>query len=458
LNPLTYKSPDERTAPAAAAVSPLRSLKARLLQADRPLFALFQSVGTQALITAINVLTGVMTARMLGADGRGIYTAVSTWPQLFATLAVAGLNSAVVYRLRKSPEHRVGITGAAVVLCLASALICAAVGVLLLPFLMDRYTPDIVLFSQICLVSVMVNSLQMLIKQTFAGMGEFARCNLANLLPQALYLFALLAVVIVVPVTARNAVLALLGSGAIALLAALPGFIRLARPGFKAAMQELPQLASYSSRAWLMDVVFTTATYMDRLVLIPMLSPEQLGFYGVAFSFSRVILLSQPAILSVMLSHMSGRAALERRRMHDHALRFLVAALLVGCALLWMVGEPLLTFTYGAEFAAASTLFRLLVIEASLAVLSQVTAQLFLSDDRPGVVSIIQVVVLGVSIALLLVLVPLYGAVGAALGLMAAGLIRWMLFLAATRLILRFPLPRLYLVRDDFRYILGLLR
>ena len=455
MNPFTSKAVDE---PTAAAASPLHSLKMRLLQADRPLFALFQSVGTQALITVINVLTGVMTARMLGADGRGIYTAVSTWPQLFATLAVAGLNSAVVYRLRKSPERRAGITGAALVLCLASALICAAVGVLLLPFLMDRYTPDVVLFSQICLVSVMVNSLQMLIKQAFAGMGEFMRCNLANLLPQALYLFALLAVVILVPATAHNAVLALLGSGAFALLAALPGFLRLARPAFKAAMQELPQLASYSGRAWLMDVVFTTATYMDRLVLIPMLSPEQLGFYGVAFSFSRVILLSQPAILSVMLAHMSGRAALERRRMHDHALRFLVAALLVGCGLLWVIGEPLLTFTYGAEFAAASTLFRLLVIEASLAVLSQVTAQLFLSDDRPGVVSIIQVVVLCVSITLLLVLVPLYGAVGAALGLMGAGLIRWMLFLVATRVILRFPLPRLYLVREDFRYILGLLR
>jgi O-antigen/teichoic acid export membrane protein len=399
-----------------------------------------------------------MTARMLGADGRGIYTAVSTWPQLFATLAVAGLNSAVVYHLRKSPERRAGITGAALVLCLASALICAAVGVLLLPFLMARYTPGIVLFSQICLVSVMVNSLQMIIKQTFAGLGEFVRCNLANLLPQALYLAALLAVVILVPATARNAVLALLGSGAIALLAALPGFMRLARPALKAAMRELPQLASYSGRAWLMDVVFTAATYMDRLVLIPMLSPEQLGFYGVAFSFSRVILLSQPAILSVMLSHMSGRAAPERRRMHDHALRFLVAALLVGCGLLWVIGEPLLTFTYGSEFATATTLFRLLVVEASLAVMSQVTAQLFLSDDRPGVVSIIQVVVLCVSITLLLVLVPLYGAVGAALGLMGAGLIRWMLFLAATRMILRFPLPRLYLVRDDFRYILGLLR
>jgi enterobacterial common antigen flippase len=458
LNPITYKSPDERTASAAAAVSPLRSLKARLLQADRPLFALFQSVGTQALITVINLLTGVMTARMLGADGRGVYTAVSTWPQLFATLAVAGLNSAIVYRLRKSPERAGGIAGAGIVLCLASSLVCAAVGVLLLPFLMDRYTPDIVLFSQICLVSVMVNSLQMLIKQTFAGIGQFVRCNLANLVPQAFYLFALLAVVISVPVTARNAVLALLGSGAIALLVALPGFIRLARPRLSTALEELPQLASYSGRAWLMDVVFTTSTYMDRLVLIPMLSPEQLGFYGVAFSFSRVILLSQPAILSVMLSHMSGRAALERRRVHDHALRFLVATLLLGCGLLWIVGKPLLTFAYGAEFAAADTLFRLLVVEASLAVLSQITAQLFLSGDRPGVVSIIQVVVLCVSIALLLVLVPLYGAVGAALGLVGAGLIRWMLFLAASRMILRFPLPRLYLVRDDFRYLLGLLR
>jgi enterobacterial common antigen flippase len=436
----------------------VQKYKARLLKGDRPLFALFQSVGTQAIITMINVISGVMTARLLGADGRGIYTAVSTWPQLFATLSVAGLNSAIVFQMRKTPEKTAGIAGAALTLCLIASLVAVAVGVLVLPLLMSRYSPTVILFSQICLASVFVNSLQMVIKQSFAGIGQFARCNLANLLPQALYLLVLVVVVLSTPATPRNTVLALLGSGVIALFLAIPGFFRLTRPKLRTAVEELPQLVSYSSRAWPMDVVFAIATYMDRIVLVPMLSPEELGFYGVAFSFSRVILLSQPAIISVMLSHLAARTTSDRRRLHDHAVRFLFAALLLGCGLLWFSGKSLLSFAYGKEFGAANTIFRLLVVEASLAVMSQVTAQLFLADDRPGVVSTIQVIVLFISITLLLLLVPAFGAVGAAVALVGAGLCRWVLFLGASNVILRFPLPRLYLVREDFRYVLGLLR
>ena len=77
------KSPND--ALSAPAPEPARvlfgSLRTRLWRADRPLFALFQSVGTQGLITLANLATGVITARLLGPDGRGIFTAVSTWPQ-----------------------------------------------------------------------------------------------------------------------------------------------------------------------------------------------------------------------------------------------------------------------------------------------------------------------------------------------------------------------------------------
>ena len=58
--------------------------------------------------------------------------------------------------------------------------------------------------------------------------------------------------------------------------------------------------------------------------------------------------------------------------------------------LLWLAGEWLLGFAYGAEFAAAVGIFRLLVLEASLGVLAQVTMQLYLARDRPGLVSAIQ--------------------------------------------------------------------
>jgi O-antigen/teichoic acid export membrane protein len=118
----------------------------------------------------------------------------------------------------------------------------------------------------------------------------------------------------------------------------------------------------------------------------------------------------------------------------------------------------LLVFAYGAPFAAANPIFRLLLLEACLGALSQVTIQLLLSRDRPGVASTIQVVVLCASLTALLVLVPRYGALGAAAGLLLAGALRWLLLLASIKGVLRLSLPRLYPGRDDFHFLLGKLR
>jgi len=436
----------------------LRLLSASLFSAKRPLFALFQSVGIQVLITAINIATGVVTARLLGPEGRGEYAAVTLWPPLLATLAVAGLNSAVVFRMRRHPEAVDRIAGSALLVGGVSAVLMISLGLVLLPMFMSHYDPATVLFAQICLVSVFVNSTQNVIKQTFAGLAQFGRCNLTHLLPQLFHLIALLVLIPLSMMSARAAATALFVSGFVAVLVMLPSFIRAARPRLTRSFAELRQLLSYSSRAALMDVVFALATHADRLVLVPLLPASQLGFYAVAFSFSRIIQFVQPAILSVMLSHLSGQSEEGGKRVHDHACRFLLAALVLGCAVLWVAGEWLLVFTYGDEFGAAALVFRLLVIEASLGALSQITVQLFLSRDRPGVVSTIQVIVLVLSVAALLVLVPRYGLVGAAIGLLGAASVRWLLLLGAMRWVLGLPLPRLYPGRDDLIYLRGRLR
>ena len=166
----------------------------------------------------------------------------------------------------------------------------------------------------------------------------------------------------------------------------------------------------------------------------------------------------QPALQSIFLSHLAGQGEANSQRVHDTACRFLIAALSVACVVLWLAGEWLLRFAYGAEFASAVDIFRLLVIEASLGVLAQVTVQLYLSRDRPGVVSSIQAGTLVISLALLLTLVPLYGGLGAAIALLVAGAVRWLALLGGMRLLLKLPLPRPYLNGEDWRYLRSRLR
>ena len=436
----------------------LRHLTGSVLRGDRPLFALLQSVGTQVLVLCANLGTGVIMARLLGPQGRGEFTAVSIWPLLLALVATAGMNGAIVFRMRRSEAEAGRVVGAALIAGLAFAVLTAGAGVLLIPALLSQYSPSLVRFAQFCLVSVLVNTVSLIVKQAYAGAGEYSRGNFSNLLPQVLQLLALLALLPFGLLTARNAVLSLLVTGFIALLLVLPGFVRRIRPRLRGAWSELPALLSYTGRGSLNDVVYAVAFHLDRIVLIPLLNPAELGLYAVAFAFSRVIQLAQPAVISVFLSQLSHRKPGEGKVLHDHAMRYLLASMTAACIVLWFIGERLLTFTFGAEFAAANTIFRLLVIEAALSVLSQVSIQLFLAHDRPGLVSALQVATLGLSLLCLLILVPMYGAVGAAIALLIAGIARWLALIVAMRGALGLTLPRFLLNREDLRYMLGKLR
>jgi O-antigen/teichoic acid export membrane protein len=71
---------------------------------------------------------------------------------------------------------------------------------------------------------------------------------------------------------------------------------------------------------------------------------------------------------------------------------------------------------------------------------------------------VIQLIVLCASVAALLILVPRYGGIGAAVSLLGAGALRLLLLLGAMRGILKLPLPRIYPNRDDLHYVMERLR
>ncbi len=125
-----------------------KRMVASVIRGDRPAFALLQSVGMQVLIAAITMGTGIITARVLGPEGRGVFAAVTTWPQLLATLAVSGLNSAVVVRMRRHPESAGAISAAGLLLSVMTSLLAIGVGVALMPVLMKSYGPSQIFFAQ----------------------------------------------------------------------------------------------------------------------------------------------------------------------------------------------------------------------------------------------------------------------------------------------------------------------
>ena len=92
------------------------------------------------------------------------------------------------------------------------------IGAVALPLFMSGYDSSTVLFAQLCLAAVLVNTTQIVIKQAFAGTGQYWYCNLTHLLPQLYHLLALVGIAVLATLTVRGAALALFISGAVAVL------------------------------------------------------------------------------------------------------------------------------------------------------------------------------------------------------------------------------------------------
>lgn len=427
-----------------------------ILSGRSPMLAMAQSVGAEFVVLALNVLTGLVTARLLGPEGRGVFAAVTLWQQLVASLGVAGLQTAVIYHSRRPGLDRGEVAGAAAVAAMASTSALALLAALVIPPMMAGYPGWAVGAALLCLGVAHLNALHMIVKQSFAAAGAYRLFNLASVLSPLLFL-ALLGVAAARGLTPGAAIAALALTAALALLWLLPAWWRVVRPSLGRLRETWAAMRGYAARAAGSDAVNALSGYVDRLVLIPLVAGEALGLYVVAFSFSRLLLALRPAIDAVVFPSMADRAPADMKRLHDRAFRVALAAMAAALAALFALDAFLLTLLYGEAFAAAAPLFRVLALEAALTLLGGITMRYLLARGLPTLVSGVQIGGLALSTALVLGLVPRFGVEGAAWAVaVAAGL--KLAALVGLLGALGHGVPRPLMGPADLRYILERLR
>jgi O-antigen/teichoic acid export membrane protein len=222
-----------------------------------------------------------------------------------------------------------------------------------------------------------------------------------------------------------------LGAALAVLLSGLPALIWSARrvtPVDRAAWTQwraqVPELSSYSLRAYGAELLAAFAAQVDRVIVVGIFAPSLLGIYVVALSFSRLATMFPTAVVSVLFPKASGRSAAEVIQATSRAAGGTLLVVGLASIVLLAVGPRLLALVYGAEFGGAALAFRLLVVEAAIASVVQVLAQAFMALDRPGLSSVQYGSGTIVAIPLLLALAPRFGAEGAAAALLAASVVR----------------------------------
>ena len=419
-----------------------------LISGERLAYAGLQAIVLQVLAVFLNVLTGVITARVLGAEGRGVYAAATTWAILLGSVATAGLSQGVLIQIRREPEASRAILLCALLASITIAAPLTAFAAIQMPALLGSRAAAAVDLARASLVLVPLGALGVLVREAYAGQGRYLAANLAAFVPTLLHAVLLTGFLAAGWVSVATAIGSVIGGSVLALVLLLPPLLRELKGSAAQIRHVWRSLFGFARLAVFADLFALCGAWVDRLILIHILSPAQLGLYVVAGSLAHRITVFTPRT-NLLLSAMSAEDANRAVQLHNLALRVTIAIFAPLLAALFLLDRLVMTVVYGAEFAAAVLVFRILVIDRVLGRLASISSQLFLARGRPGLNSLIRGVELAVLVVGVVSLAPEHGAVGAAWGVLAGTAARLLLSWACLVAWLQLPFPRLWLTRGD---------
>ncbi|MCM3748271.1 oligosaccharide flippase family protein [Paenibacillus pasadenensis] len=427
-----------------------------VLRGKGSLATIARTSGANVLIMLLGTLSSILTARMLGAEGKGELAAILFWPAFLAGMTGFGLPTSLIYQVKRGAQLR-ETAALALSLLLPVSLITAAVAWMFLPQWMDGYSAEAVRSARLYTVLAVPMALAVnLIAAAAQVKGRFGVYNGIRLYVPLLNLAGLVGLWAAGSLTIPAAAIVYLVTTAIVIALALFGMRdelglaplkriwsrRVARP-----------LLGYGSRVYGTDLLGTLYGQFDKLIILALLTPRDFGIYSVIFALSRMFNVVQNAITSVVFPKVTGASKEVVVASVSRAFRLSMLLMLIAVVPAMIIGNMLIGLVFGPDFAEAGAAFYLLSIECILGGGSWILASAFNAMGRPGMVFVRQIIALTATVGLFFVFTPMMGLEGLALALLCGAVIRMAVSVASMKLLFGVPLRSIVSGREDLKFL-----
>jgi O-antigen/teichoic acid export membrane protein len=402
----------------------LRFLRTRLA-ASRQL----QAVGgtTLALLAAqvMMAIAGVLAARELGPTGRGVVTAVISWPILLAYLSLVGLNTAAAVRVAHGQRDALATTlgSAAVHSVVVGGAVTLGAIVLIPPALahLGENAQHLAVWALATVPTIILIDILMSIN---VALGRIALANWCRVAGPLLLLAGTVLLVLRHAVTPGRIVALTIGTGIVSLVVGATGL-----PWRRIALsvRELFEDLKFGAKAHLASLVGIANVRLDLVLMSVFVSASQVGYYGVANNMMMPVtslgaaaaLLITPRVAAMADGGRAGVSKSQFACIRNDGRRYLLvsAAGAVMLAALAPVAVPLL---FGRAFEPVVLLVWVLIPGYIARTYVGLISAGTLGARRPWVGNVTEGAGFVVTAALLPFLLPRYEALGAAITSTAA--------------------------------------
>jgi O-antigen/teichoic acid export membrane protein len=390
----------------------------------------------QGLILGMGILTGILSARILGPEGRGQYVAVIIWPMGIVTLLSCGMNQAIAFNVGRNAFTVSEVATAVTAIGLIQGLLSVSIGLVIIHFVLASYPLIIQHLGMLFVLLTPVLILSGYPANVFQGLQHSLRFNLIRVLPQFVYAGGLVGLYFTHRASLTSVIVFQLAGYVAALGLGVTMIWVVLKPRLRWDPSAVPRLIDFGYRTQATNLTSYFNQRIDQLALSLLVPPRQLGLYAVAVTLSTAVTVFPQAAGIVTFSRASSQLSQDAKDTIGVSFRASLLWLLVCSSVLYPLAPFLIRLVFGAAFDGSILACRILLPGALMIGLNQVLYNGASALGRPGLPSCAE----GVSMALtgigLYVLVPRYGYIGAAIVSSIAYTTSFLLMLVLTHKVL----------------------
>jgi len=369
---------------------------------------------------AVQIPASILIARLLGVEGKGIYTLLTVVPWLVAFVVLGGLDTAQTWLLS---SRRAGLRQV-LMLDVGILLTASPLGILLYLWVAAPRSlaavPPALVYASALLVPLVI--FRFLLLAILLGREKVVRFNLVYLVTSGLVLALMVLALGVMKAGTGGALWAFICAQTLALpLAAwwIPwreaGEVESAGAETLAGGALFRKSLAYGLKGHLAGVLVTFNQRFDIFLLGAMAGAREVGLYAVAVAVAETVWHVPASVQLNLFPRVSAVGAEEGLRKIPRACRMtllLCLALAVGLAAL---GRPMVALLFGSDFLPAFAPLAALLPGVVAVSVAGVFESYFAGVDRRQYQSVSVGIAFAAGLVLCLLLIPRYGALGAAL-------------------------------------------
>lgn len=399
-----------------------------------------QVAGNAGLLVAVVPIT-----RELGPTGRGTLAFITVTAIVAATLARFGVTEATTVFCAQRPRLRPALLTNLILSVTAAALAAAAVVVGGLAVASGLRPPGLGADELVILGAAMVASGLADAGYMFVlGCSRFRLHALVTVTTAWLYAAAITLVAVTTGLTVASAAVIWIASQAVKAAVLLGAGVRaegLAAPDLRL----LRESVAFGVRAWIGTLSSAFNERVDQILVALIASEAALGLYATAVNGFEILLYPAGAVATAILPLAARAYPADRAARVVRAFRAVALLTLSGTVVAAVLGPPLIPLVFGRAFDGSVEPFLWLLPGAIGFVALAIFSNALVASSAPGRSSAGPLVSLTLGIVLDFVLIPPFGATGAAAaaagGLLAGGSTALVLYLRLAR----FPARTLFM-------------